>query len=153
MAYEIFDDLAFYYMATTIIALITIPFTLYRISNIVSYRAKRQRSNDATLLASGTTNVVGKVKREAIVGEGFEEQSSLLNVSNIVLLVLWTILILLLVQLSGYDQSALQSYDPYSILGITKDVGDREIKRAYRALSLLYHPGMYQLLCASRSCN
>ena len=33
--------------------------------------------------------------------------------------------------------------DPYQILGVTRDAGDREIKKAYRDLSRKYHPDSY----------
>lgn len=34
--------------------------------------------------------------------------------------------------------------DPYSVLGITPDASDDEVKRAYRALARKYHPDNYQ---------
>jgi hypothetical protein len=34
----------------------------------------------------------------------------------------------------------LQDDDPYQVLGIGRDAGPRELKRAYRALSLTWHP-------------
>ena len=30
--------------------------------------------------------------------------------------------------------------DPYSVLGLTPDASDEEVKRAYRALAKKYHP-------------
>lgn len=35
------------------------------------------------------------------------------------------------------EESAL---DPYLVLGLTSDAGDGDIKKAYRKLSLKYHP-------------
>ena len=32
--------------------------------------------------------------------------------------------------------------DPYSVLGLTPDASDEEVKRAYRALAKKYHPDM-----------
>ena len=30
--------------------------------------------------------------------------------------------------------------DPYEVLGVSRDAGDDEIKKAYRKLSRMYHP-------------
>jgi curved DNA-binding protein CbpA len=38
------------------------------------------------------------------------------------------------------DPSNIEKYDCYSILGITHNADDDEIKRAYRRLALQYHP-------------
>ena len=46
--------------------------------------------------------------------------------------------------------------DPYSVLGLTPDASDEEVKRAYRALAKKYHPdmnpahGAVVLLCRRR---
>ena len=31
-------------------------------------------------------------------------------------------------------------YDPYKVLGVSRDATEEEIKKAYRALSRRYHP-------------
>ena len=33
--------------------------------------------------------------------------------------------------------------DPYSVLGVSRNATDREIKKAYRAMSRKYHPDSY----------
>lgn len=42
-----------------------------------------------------------------------------------------------------YSQQAIgdaKPFDPFEILGLPRDAEDREIKKAYRKLSLQYHP-------------
>lgn len=36
--------------------------------------------------------------------------------------------------------SQVQIFEPFSILGLEPGVSDSEIKKAYRRLSILYHP-------------
>ena len=38
------------------------------------------------------------------------------------------------------DDSEIKTFDPFAILGIAAGTSEREIKRAYRKMSLLYHP-------------
>ncbi|KUF95127.1 phosphomutase PMU1 [Phytophthora nicotianae] len=42
------------------------------------------------------------------------------------------------------DDSEIKSFDPFAILGIAAGATEREIKRAYRKMSLLYHPDKNQ---------
>ena len=65
---------------------------------------------------------------------------SLLTVSNVSLLLLLLTFAFLLAQLSSYNEKPLSSYDPYAVLGLTSSATPAELKRAYRALSLKWHP-------------
>lgn len=38
------------------------------------------------------------------------------------------------------DDAEIKGFDPFAILGVTPSTGEREIKKQYRALSLIYHP-------------
>jgi hypothetical protein len=45
--------------------------------------------------------------------------------------------------LLAYTQSSMASmkpFDPFEILNVPRDASDRDIKKAYRKLSLVYHP-------------
>lgn len=58
---------------------------------------------------------------------------------NITLLVLWLVwfAILFYVQLTT---SELKPFDPFEILGVDSEASEKDIKKAYRKLSLQYHP-------------
>lgn len=55
------------------------------------------------------------------------------------MLVMW----LVWAGLLAYTQSSMASmkpFDPFEILNVPRDASDRDIKKAYRKLSLVYHP-------------
>eukprot|EP00983_Pelagomonas_calceolata_P129714 1161628-Pelagomonas_calceolata.AAC.12 len=58
---------------------------------------------------------------------------------NVILLVLWClwVVMLLWVQASIQEQ---RPFDPFEILGLDHTASDKDIKKAYRKLSLQYHP-------------
>jgi hypothetical protein len=67
---------------------------------------------------------------------------------NIVMLVMW----LVWAGLLAYTQSSMASmkpFDPFEILNVPRDATDRDIKKAYRKLSLVYHPDKVCLPAAS----
>jgi hypothetical protein len=58
---------------------------------------------------------------------------------NVVMLLMW----LVWAGLLAYTQSSMASlkpFDPFEILNVPRDASDRDIKKAYRKLSLVYHP-------------
>lgn len=47
-----------------------------------------------------------------------------------------------------YSQSSIadmKPFDPFEILGVSRDATDRDIAKAYRKLSLVYHPDKVRL--------
>lgn len=38
------------------------------------------------------------------------------------------------------DDAEIKGFDPFAILGVTPSMGEKEIKKQFRALSLIYHP-------------
>jgi hypothetical protein len=58
---------------------------------------------------------------------------------TLILLAAWLVWVLMLlwVQASVKD---MKPFDPFEILGLERDANDKEIKKAYRQLSLKYHP-------------
>ena len=43
------------------------------------------------------------------------------------------------------DDAEIKGFDPYAILGVTPSTEARDIKKQYRALSLIYHPDKVSL--------
>ena len=133
MAFEIFDDVAFYYMATSVISIFLFPLLalkLYRLS--IHLRSRSASTNTPTTLLSAKRKVAPPPPRPTL--------SSLLTLSNVSLLLLLLTFVFLLAQLSSYNAQPLTSYDAFAVLGLTSSATPSEIKRAYRTLVLKWHP-------------
>ena len=46
----------------------------------------------------------------------------------------------------------MQAFDPFEILGVGRDATDKDIKKAYRKLSLQYHPDKVRRPQRGRGC-
>lgn len=75
-------------------------------------------------------------KKQSTVSRGLKR---LFSKGNLVLLLLWVVwfVVLVWVQRSAQD---LKPFDPFEILQIERSATDKEIKKAYRQLSLRFHP-------------
>ena len=130
-----YDNSAFYYFAITLISIYLLPGTWYALSEI--YKA---------FIASGEAGTIprtdlekekaAKLKRERT---GFARLQKYKFVVNLVLLVIAFSVFIYLVQLVKND-GEVNTFDPYRILGIEQGITMGEIKKAYRKLSLRYHP-------------
>ena len=68
------------------------------------------------------------------------------HVGNLIVLALWAIWLLLLWYVSS-SVSDMKPFDPFEILEIDRSATDREIKKAYRQLSLRFHPDKVCIVC------
>ena len=55
-----------------------------------------------------------------------------------ILTILWSINIHLAINASGVEE--MKRFDPFDILNVAKEATEKEIKKAYRKLSLKWHP-------------
>ena len=132
MAYEIFDDIAFYYMLTTIISLFLFPLLAYKVYTLSQHFSQQSNKQSAPI----------PTQRKLIKDSQSDTFSlaSQLTLSNLLLVLLLIAFIALLTQLSSYNASPLASYDPYTVLGVTSSASDAELKKAYRSQLLRWHP-------------
>nr|AAG52236.1 putative DnaJ protein; 34157-30943 [Arabidopsis thaliana] len=112
----------------TIMAIPLVPYTMVKLSGALS---KKQRTIHCQCLECDRS---GKYKRSL-----FKKISNFSTWSNLTLVLLWVVMIFLIYYTKNMSREA-QVFDPFSILGLEPGVTDSEIKKAYRRLSIQYHP-------------
>jgi translocation protein SEC63 len=130
-----YDNSAFYYFAITMLLIYLIPGTWYLLAEL--YRAFIWSGEVGTKArTSAEKDKANKLKKE-VTGIARLKKTSF--VVNLALVVVFGLIFLYLIR-SVISDGEVQSFDPYQILGIDSGAAVGEIKKAYRKLSLKYHP-------------
>ncbi|KDO30917.1 hypothetical protein SPRG_04820 [Saprolegnia parasitica CBS 223.65] len=132
-----YDNSAFYYFGISLGSLYAIPLTYLSLKRIIygvflkdklldqlDVRCDKELQKVRQLQAEKTS--VRKVFNVAFV------------INLVVLAVMWYGLYTMIMLVK--DDSEIKTFDPFAILGIASGASEQEIKRAYRKMSLLYHP-------------
>jgi translocation protein SEC63 len=133
-----YDNSAFYYFMGTMLQFYLLPATWYNIKQF--YLFLEARANVGKDLGKGRTAAERK-KFERIREERKKCNNlftSCFTVQFIILLLLWALFVFIMA-LAGADSEIMQ-FDPYKILGVETDAEMKQIKRAYRKQSLIWHP-------------
>lgn len=112
----------------SILAIPLVPHTIFKLCCAITKRTKTIYCQCSLCFRSGKY-------RKSI----FKRISSFSTCSNLTLLVLWGFVVILVYYIKHMNYE-VQSFEPFSILGLEPGVSDSEIKKAYRKLSILYHP-------------
>ncbi|KAL1137235.1 hypothetical protein V6Z11_A12G293100 [Gossypium hirsutum] len=112
----------------TIMALPLVPYTILKLCRAASKKTKVIHCQCAECSRSGKY-------RKSI----FKRISNFSTCSNLTLVLLWVIMIFLVYYIKSISQE-IQVFEPFSILGLQPGATDSEIKKAYRRLSVQYHP-------------
>jgi len=141
-----YDDTAFYYFASSVLLCVALPWTYSVIMNFL-FPGKAQVEKDFPKKAKNgnvyrycqSSEMVEKIdvaRREArrctTSGMGWSIAKIL------ILIVIWGGLYNVVVRLSGTTE--IKKFDPFDILEVSASATNPEIKKAYRKLSLVYHP-------------
>lgn len=127
MAFEVFDDVAFFYLATALLAIAVLPWTAFKVWKYSNDKKRAQKketlknSAEAKKIPHDPKNldcecVVCERLRSSI--EAKKPKESLFSFGNITLAILWLLFIYLLFLLPTFQSAQLQSFKPYEILGI-----------------------------------
>ncbi|CAI5701142.1 hypothetical protein KXD40_004278 [Peronospora effusa] len=132
-----YDNSAFYYFSVSLCALYVVPVTFLSLRRIFYGVFLKDRLLDKSHVRCDRE--LRKLKQLQAEKTAFRNVFSLPFVLNLlVLAAVWYGLVRMSMLLK--DDSEIKSFDPFAILGISTGVTEREIKRAYRKMSLLYHP-------------
>ncbi|CAH2078392.1 unnamed protein product [Thlaspi arvense] len=112
----------------TIIAIPLVPYTFLKLSRVFS---KKQRSIHCQCLECERS---GKYKRTIS-----QRISSFTSCSNLTVVLLWFVMIFLIDYTQNISRES-QLFEPFGILGLEPSASDSQIKKAYRKLSMQYHP-------------
>ncbi|KAI4377935.1 hypothetical protein MLD38_015488 [Melastoma candidum] len=112
----------------TIMAIPLVPYTLVKLSRAASKKSKCLHCQCTECLQSGKY-------RKSI----FKRISNFSTWSNLTLVLLWVIMIVLVYYIKNMS-GEIQVFEPFNILGLEPGASDSEIKKAYRRLSIQYHP-------------
>ena len=130
-----YDNSAFYYFAITLLAIYLLPGTWYAVSELIS-----------AVLGSGDVGTKPRTKSEREKAEqlkakttGWARLNTTTYKTNLACLIVAWVIFLYLISLVSND-GEVRAFDPFQILGIDHEAELNVIKKAYRRLSLQYHP-------------
>lgn len=112
----------------TIMALPLVPYTVMKLCHAATKKSKITHCQCSECLRSG------KYRRSI-----FKRISTFSTCSNLTLVLLWIVMIFLVYYIKNMS-GEIQVFEPFSILGLEAGASDSEIKKAYRRLSIQYHP-------------
>ncbi|XP_042505963.1 dnaJ protein ERDJ2-like [Macadamia integrifolia] len=112
----------------TVLALPLVPYTILKLCRAASRKAKSIHCQCSVCMHSGKY-------RKSI----FKRISSFSTCSNLTLVLLWVIMGFLVYYIKHINRE-IQVFEPFSILGLESGASESEIKKAYRRLSIQYHP-------------
>uniref|UniRef100_A0A7N0ZV49 J domain-containing protein n=1 Tax=Kalanchoe fedtschenkoi TaxID=63787 RepID=A0A7N0ZV49_KALFE len=112
----------------TMIALPLVPYTLMKLIRAFSKKAKKIHCECSVCSGSGKyhNSVLKRI-------------SGVVTCGNLMLVLLWIIVLFLVSYIQNMSRES-QVFEPFSILGLQPGASESAIKKAYRRLSIQYHP-------------
>jgi len=135
MAFEVFDDVAFYWFLQVLLTVTLVPVTLYKILGF--FTKERKLKTRAHPFVKEIPDYIPKIK---LISEEDQSIDSTFSLSNIFFAFAWILFLLLLIQLPKWHNKNLTNFEPFDVLELAKGSSESAIKRAYRKMSLKYHP-------------
>lgn len=139
-----YDDTAFLFFVFSVLVVIVVPWTYRTMKNIFFPERKYEAMNFPKTDKQGNKFRYCKCSQEVMKSDGVraELRANRLNKGTLgrigVLCILWVILYFDFQALRKVEN--IRTFDPFQILEVPRDANDKDIKKAYRRLSMIYHP-------------
>jgi translocation protein SEC63 len=130
-----YDNSAFYYFGMTMLGIYVIPTTFWILAYVYRIMMPQQRFGDVARTSVEKAKARELSERQSVT-RLLTNARFIINAS--LLVTAWVVLLMLIRALT-FD-AELASFDPFKILGVASNAEDKEIRKAYRKLSLEYHP-------------
>eukprot|EP00929_Paragymnodinium_shiwhaense_P011933 TRINITY_DN11834_c0_g1_i1.p1 TRINITY_DN11834_c0_g1~~TRINITY_DN11834_c0_g1_i1.p1 ORF type:complete len:668 (+),score=215.43 TRINITY_DN11834_c0_g1_i1:170-2173(+) len=140
-----YDDTAFYYFASSVLLVIAIPWTYNVVCDILfpgaaqveAHFPKKSRTG-STYRYCSTEPMVTKVDKARKEAGKISTSTIGSYVSRGGLIAVWLILVFMVSKVG--TEKEIKAFDPFEILEVSTGASAPDIKKAYRRLSLIYHP-------------
>jgi len=141
-----YDDTAFNYFVVTVLACVALPWTFSVLYNLV-YPGEAQlqkefpqkTSSGCALRYCGTSAMTSKVDTARRQARTFTRGSAIFwAMKTLLLTAIWVGIFSTVMRLG--QEKEIKQFDPFDILEVSPQASNSQIKRAYRKLSLVYHP-------------
>lgn len=135
-----YDNTAFNYFAITLLSFYLVPGLYYAVMEVL--RAMQIVKDDVSTSArtSAERQKASKIKDNSTGAKRLRKWPFMANLC----LLIPTLLCFMYLVYSVRDNAEMARFDPFQILGIEQNAAEKEIKKAYRKMSLQYHPDKNQ---------
>jgi translocation protein SEC63 len=138
-----YDDTAFYYFASSVIVVFLVPWTYTVVRNLLFGEPESKAEVPGARKAGSTVTYCKSSEMVEQERMARKQEAAAKGGSPLVryglLALLWIVFLYCVTQVSG-AATEIKKFDPFDILEVSTSANDKEIKKAYRKLSLVYHP-------------
>mmetsp|Transcript_16180 Transcript_16180/g.37496 ORF Transcript_16180/g.37496 Transcript_16180/m.37496 type:complete len:645 (-) Transcript_16180:242-2176(-) len=131
-----YDNSAFYFFALSFITIYLVPSWIYIFNSFKKVLSADDAAIGAVSRTSAEKKKAADLKKDSGIATLFKNQTFLYNF--IVTIVFTLLFFWLLINVT--EDGEVNSFDPFSILEIDRVADAKAIKKAYRSLSLKFHP-------------
>ena len=143
LAFEVYDDVAAYWFIITLLGFVVVPRGLYMAYTSFFSKAKGEGVQVHNIGEDGLPIVTDKCREKAqklAEEKAKNEKKSRYSCWNILWWCTALVFVYMLLNVRTMESRSMYSFNPYKILEVEPGASPRDIKKAFRKLSLIHHP-------------